>query len=58
MKVTVFWDMIPHNLIDLCQCSEKPNLMKEAAGSSEIMAHILFDTTERIYIHYVVCPDI
>jgi len=61
MKVTVFWDMIPCSLIDLYQCSEKPNRMKEAAGSSEMMAHIYhvaFDyITENVYLHYVVCLD-
>jgi len=61
MKVTVFWDMTPHSLIDLYQCSEEPNLMKEAARSSETMAHtyhVAFDNiTENVYLHYVVCPD-
>jgi len=60
-KVTVFWDMISRSLIELYQCSEKPNLMKEAAVSSETMAHIFhiaFDNiAENFYLHYVVCPD-
>jgi hypothetical protein len=62
MKVKVFWDMIPCSLIDLYQCSEKPNLVMEAAGSSETITHIYhiaFDNiTENVYLHYVVCPDI
>ena len=62
MMVTVFWDVISRSQIDLYQCSVKSNLMKEAAGSSEMMAHIYhiaFDNiTENVYLLYVDCPDI
>jgi hypothetical protein len=52
--------MQPHSLIDLHQCSEKLNLIKEAAPFSEtaqIYQIALENITGDVLISVCVCPD-